>query len=168
MQAVEVCKLLGGVGDVLSKKLLIFDALAGEYYVNMPCSTDKQMMCFMRVLRVVGKLAVNMPLRTNWSIHEGLCLGQTRSLPGLPEHNCACALACQSWVTIHVLRKAGSANQGNSPSGPPCQHSGMSPNAAACLIPVLRLLLLRGITMSVSLPQACVFQMPFPIPSQQT
>lgn len=31
MQAIEVCKVLGGVGDVLSKKLMVFDALAGAY-----------------------------------------------------------------------------------------------------------------------------------------
>mgnify|MGYP006306266833 CR=1 FL=1 len=29
-QAVEVCKLLGRVGDVLVKKLLLYDALSGE------------------------------------------------------------------------------------------------------------------------------------------
>jgi hypothetical protein len=39
-QAIEVCKLLGKVGDVLARKLLIYDALAGEcarthsYYVH--------------------------------------------------------------------------------------------------------------------------------------
>uniref|UniRef100_A0A7S3QLN7 Adenylyltransferase and sulfurtransferase MOCS3 n=1 Tax=Dunaliella tertiolecta TaxID=3047 RepID=A0A7S3QLN7_DUNTE len=31
LQAIEVVKLLGGVGDVLAKKLLIFDALAGRF-----------------------------------------------------------------------------------------------------------------------------------------
>jgi len=31
LQAIEVCKVLGGVGDVLAKKLIVFDALAGAH-----------------------------------------------------------------------------------------------------------------------------------------
>jgi hypothetical protein len=36
VQSLEVIKVLGGIGDVMARKLLIFDALAGEWIALCP------------------------------------------------------------------------------------------------------------------------------------